>query len=205
MQALLHIHISAREAGCILLVPWSWYQVENRPCQPATRIPTKHDARHLSTYFPNIHIWNEKSHPYNKLSVQSFTICQPQLSPVLPKRLHYYLHRPVPLNYPNTHPYSKPLALLQHIRNFPITSTHNSFILHSHSVILLKTQYTYPNCVIRPLLIPEPSPHLKLFFITLRYYILPSLPPMLNPHYIRAASPSAATSTFESATQNAHN
>ena len=49
---------------------------------------------------------------------------------------------------------------------FPITSHHSS-ILSTHPIILLMIQDTYPYCVIRPLLIPETTPHLKLFVITL--------------------------------------
>ena len=50
---------------------------------------------------------------------------------------------------------------------FKITSCNHSSVLSTHPAVLHMIQDTSPNCVIRPLLIPEPTPQLKLFVITL--------------------------------------
>ena len=50
---------------------------------------------------------------------------------------------------------------------FQITSHHHFSILTTHPAILHMIQDTSTNCVIRRILIPDPTPHLKLFVITL--------------------------------------
>ena len=51
--------------------------------------------------------------------------------------------------------------------SFKITPCLHSSVLSTHPVTLHMMQDTSPNCVIRQLLIPEPTPQLKLFVITL--------------------------------------
>ena len=54
----------------------------------------------------------------------------------------------------------------------PITITHHSDALTNHPLIQLMHSSDEPNCHLEPILIPEPSPHLLLFVVTL----IPILP-----------------------------
>ena len=61
--------------------------------------------------------------------------------------------------------------------SFKITPCHHSSVLSTHPVIHM-IQDTSPNCANRPLLIPKPTPHLKLFVITLY-----NIPPLHHTNY----------------------
>ena len=63
----------------------------------------------------------------------------------------------------------------------PITPHHHSSALVSHPVLQHITHSTSPNCTLRPVIIPEPYPHLRLFLVALTdinpFTILSILPP----------------------------
>ena len=62
----------------------------------------------------------------------------------------------------------------------PITPTHHSDALLTHPIIQLMYSTREPNCHLEPILIPEPSPHLKLFVVTL-VPLLPYTPLRIRP------------------------
>ena len=65
--------------------------------------------------------------------------------------------------------------------SIPITPRHHTSILHTHPIVRLLTHSTHPNCILRPIIIPEPFPHLRLFLVTLTdlnpYTVLSIHPP----------------------------
>ena len=65
-------------------------------------------------------------------------------------------------------------------RTVPITAHHHSDALHTHPLLKLMYSTHEPNCHLAPILIPEPTPHLKLFVVT-SFSILPYTPLRIRP------------------------
>ena len=135
------------------------------------------------------------SHPNPLCLLQSY------LSQILPQP-HYTAYRPLKIiSTPTSERIINAVGVPKHTpffeasgtiyknpttNTFQITSHHHSSILSTLPVILHMIQNTSPDCVIRPLLIPDPTPYLKLFVITL--YDIPHYstlnirpPPLLLP------------------------
>ena len=112
---------------------------------------------------------------------------------------------------PNT-PIFEISAIIHHAPNpstTPITPSHHSDALSTHPLLRLALSPYTPNCILRPLNIPEPTPHLKLFLCSTEliapYDSLgirppPEPPPVpqqrLTRHPLRP-SPSQITSYFQ--------
>ena len=112
---------------------------------------------------------------------------------------HYSAYRPVPIKIAHFHQFSaavNAVGVPKHTPLFetagtiskkptensiPITPHHHTSILYSHPLVKLITHSTNPNCILRPLIIPEPFPHIKLFVVTLTdlnpYTVLSIHPP----------------------------
>ena len=72
-----------------------------------------------------------------------------------------------------------------------VTPTHHSDALSTHPLLTLMHCTTNPNCELKALLIPEPTPHLKLFLVTtntilpyesIRFRPPPEPPPTAHPN-----------------------
>ena len=133
--------------------------------------------------------------PYNTQFPTSF--CTTHCHPYCPN--HYTAYRPVPIKIA----YSQALPTLVNavgvpkhtplfetagtifkqatLHTFQITPHHHSSAITTHPVLQLITHSSSPNCTLRPLLIPEPYPHLRLFLVALTdispYTTLSILPP----------------------------
>ena len=95
-----------------------------------------------------------------------------------------------------------------------LTPTHHSDALTTHPLITLMHCTTTPNCELKPLLIPEPTAHLKLFLVTtttilpyesIRIRPPPEPPPTAHPHLpndrrSRTTFPTLITSYFKRST-----
>ena len=112
---------------------------------------------------------------------------------------HYSAYRPIPIKIAHYHQFSAAVNAVGVPKHTPlfktagiispkptensiqITTHHHKSILYSHPLVKLITHSTNPNCIIRPLIIPEPFPHLKLFVVTLTdlnpYTVLTIHPP----------------------------
>ena len=112
---------------------------------------------------------------------------------------HYSAYRPVPIKiayFPHLSTAVNAIGVPKHTPLFDaagtifktptensiqITPHHHSSVLSSHPIVKLITHSTNPNCILRPLIIPEPFPHLKLFVVTLTdlnpYTVLSIQPP----------------------------
>ena len=112
---------------------------------------------------------------------------------------HYSAYRPVPIkiaHFPHFSAAVNAIGVLKHTPLFEVAGTisktptensiqitphHHSSVLSSHPLVKIITHSTNPNCTIRPLIIPEPFPHIKLFVITLTdlnpYTVLSIQPP----------------------------
>ena len=98
---------------------------------------------------------------------------------------HFSAYRPAPIKIAHFHQFSAAVNAVGVPKHTPlfetagtifkkptetsiqITPHHHTSILYSHPLVELITHSTNPNCVIRPLIIPEPFPHLRLFVVTL--------------------------------------
>ena len=83
-------------------------------------------------------------------------------------------------------------------RSFPITPHHHTEALHTHPLIQLMYSKYEPNCHLEPILILEPTPHIKLFIVTTEH-VLPYSPlrirPPPEPPPIHILPPSSSTMT----------
>ena len=133
--------------------------------------------------------------PHNTHFPTSF--CTTNCHPYCPN--HYTAYRPVPIKiaYSQTLPsLVNAVGVPKHtplfetagtifkqatLNTFSITPHHHSSAIVSHPLLQLITHSSSPNCTLRPLLIPEPYPHLRLFLVALTdispYTTLSILPP----------------------------
>ena len=133
-----------------------------------------------------LHTPNPHACPHSFSHTGPFTsFCPASCHPYCPN--HYTAFKPIslqrsPTQFPcsqiialeTTPPFTPILEISATIHHSPIpqcttylTPTHHSDALTTHPLVTLMHCTSPPNCELKPLLIPEPTPHLKLFLVTL--------------------------------------